>query len=52
MFMGLDGVDLSGSEAADVGGGGGSMMAGDGFDIGSGRAGIVSSADELSIVMY
>lgn len=51
------GVDLAGvvafsaSGAAEVGGGGGSMTAGEGFEIGSGRAGIGSSAEEVSMVM-
>lgn len=46
--------DLSPSVADDEeGGGGGSMTdgAGDGFEIGSGRAGMGSSADDVSIVM-
>lgn len=51
MLRGFEGVDLSGSGAEDVGGGGGSMMVGDGLDIGSGSAGIGSSADEVSMVM-
>lgn len=42
------------SEAAEVGGGGGSMTegAGDCLDSGSGRDGIGSSDDEVSIVMF
>lgn len=48
----LDDVDdFSGSSAEEVGGGGGSMTAGSGFEIGSGRAGIGSSAEEVSIVI-
>lgn len=51
MLEGLDDVDLSKSGTEDVGGGGGSMIVKDGLDIGSGSAGIGSSADEVSMVM-
>lgn len=51
MFRGFCGVNLSGSKAAEAGGGGGSMIVGEGFAIGSGSDGIGSSADEVSIVM-
>lgn len=52
-FRCLDGVDnFSGSGAEDVGGGGGgSITAGSGLEIGSGRAGMGSSAEDVSIVM-
>lgn len=51
MLEGFEVVDLSKSDTEDVGGGGGSMMVKDGLDIGSGSAGMGSSADEVSMVM-
>ncbi len=44
-------ADFSVSDAAEVGGGGGSMTAGEGLEMGSGSAGIGSSAEDVSIVM-
>ena len=53
-FKPFDGVEEV-SEAEDAGGGGGSITdagAGDGLERGSGRAGIGSSAEDVSMVMF